>query len=397
MTQIHLDMFLAAGVGVLALATGHFLTRKVALLRRFCIPEPVSGGILFSLISLALYGCFRVEVVFDGTIKDLCMMIFFTSVGFQSDLRVLRQGGRPLVMLIVLVAVLIVCQNLLSVGIAAGMGLHPVIGMAAGSIPMSGGHGTAAGFGALFDSHGVPGTSSLALAAATFGLLTGSLIGGPLAKQLIERKKLAPVAPGKGIDVRPEAPETGGTDYHALFRACCQIVLAMALGALLNRLLACTGISFPTYFGALIAAALIRNLSPLVPRLPACEMKEIVSVGNVCLALFLGMAMMSLRLWELAGLALPLAVMLAAQALLILLYARFAAFPLLGKDYDAAVLVSGLCGFGLGATPNAMANMSAVCSRYHYAVKPFILVPVVGAMFADLINTTVITLFFHFI
>lgn len=397
MTQIHLDMFLTAGIGVLALLTGRFLTRKVTFLRRFCIPEPVSGGILFSLITLALYGWFRVEAVFDGTLKDLCMMIFFTSVGFQSDVRVLRQGGRPLVVLIALVAVLIVCQNLLSVGIAVGMGLDPVIGMASGSIPMSGGHGTAGGFGTLLDSHGVPGTSSLALAAATFGLVAGSLIGGPLAEGLIERKKLASVAPGKGIDVRPEEPEAGRTDYHALFRAVCQIVLAIALGALLNRLFALTGITFPTYFGALVSAALIRNLTPLVPRLPACEMKEIVSLGNVCLALFLGMAMVSLRLWELADLALPLAVILAAQALLILLYARFAAFPLLGKDYDAAVLVSGLCGFGLGATPNAMANMSAVCSRYHYAVKPFVIVPIVGAMFVDLINTTVVTLFFNLI
>lgn len=407
MTQIHLDMYQTAGVGVLALLLGMYLTRKVSFLKRFCIPAAVSGGIIFSLLSLALYAWGGMELSFDGTLKDLCMMLFFTSVGFQSNFRVLKQGGRPLIMMIILVAVMIVLQNGLAVGIASALGLDPIIGMAAGSIPMSGGHGTAGGFSPLLESMGVTGASSIAMAAATFGLVAGSLLGGPLAQLLIQRHSLSTKAGDDqdtmlSVEANTASPESQvphlhseEDDFRRFSRAVYQMLIALAAGSVLSRLLSLTGITFPTYFGTLMVAAVMRNLYEMKTGQTDLEVERITSLGNVCLSLFLGMAMISLRFWELADLALPLLTMLGAQVLMLGLFAYFVAFRVLGRDYDAAVLVSGLCGFGLGATPNAMANMSAVCYKYHYTVKPFIIVPLMGAMFADIINTTVITLFLN--
>ena len=393
---------------MLALFLGILFTRAIPLLKRFCIPAPVSGGLVVSLLTLALHGLFGLDFQFDGTIKDIAMMLFFTSVGFQSDLRAIKEGGRPLLIMVLLVAVLIVLQNGLAVGIAKGMGLDPLLGMAAGSIPMCGGHGTAGGFSPVLEQMGLQGASSITMAAATFGLVAGSLIGGPLGEWLIRKRRLATVSGErdviKGIEgneaaeeKRIEHPGTEEQAYRRSLLAACQMLLTMALGMGLSKLLSLTGITFPTYFGALIVAALIRNLS--APRekqgKSRIALDRIVSIGNICLSVFLGTAMATLKLWELSGLVLPLVVILLAQALLIFLYAGFFAFPAMGKDYDAAVLVSGLCGFGLGATPNAMANMSAVCYKYHYAVKPFLIVPIIGAMFVDIINTGVITLFLN--
>lgn len=393
---------------MLALFLGILFTRAIPLLKRFCIPAPVSGGLVVSLLTLALHGLFGLDFQFDGTIKDIAMMLFFTSVGFQSDLRAIKEGGRPLLIMVLLVAVLIVLQNGLAVGIAKGMGLDPLLGMAAGSIPMCGGHGTAGGFSPVLEQMGLQGASSITMAAATVGLVAGSLIGGPLGEWLIRKRRLATVSGErdviKGIEgneaaeeKRIEHPGTEEQAYRRSLLAACQMLLTMALGMGLSKLLSLTGITFPTYFGALIVAALIRNLS--APRekqgKSRLALDRIVSIGNICLSVFLGTAMATLKLWELSGLVLPLVVILLAQALLIFLYAGFFAFPALGKDYDAAVLVSGLCGFGLGATPNAMANMSAVCYKYHYAVKPFLIVPIIGAMFVDIINTGVITLFLN--
>ena len=298
MTSIELDMIQTAGIGALALLVGMVLTRKVAFLQKFCVPSPVSGGIIFSFITLILYAWFDVEVSFDGTLKDVFMLAFFTSVGFQSDLKVIKQGGKLLVIMLTLLVGIIALQNLMPMGITKLMGA----------------------------------------------------------------------------------------------------------GTLLSWLLAKTGITFPTYFGALILAAIVRNTIGFVSYKEGdkwekaeklLDMNRIISVGNICLSLFLGMAMISLRLWELQSLALPLIIILASQVLMMALFAYIVAFPLLGRNYDAAVLCAGMCGFGLGATPNAMANMSAVCYKYRYTVKPFLIVPIIGVMFADFINTGIITLFLN--
>ena len=404
-----LDMYQTAGVGVLALLLGIFLTHHVSFLKKFCIPAPVSGGLLFSLFFLILYHL-GIECHFDGTLKDFCMMLFFTSVGFQSDFKELRKGGKPLLIMIGLVFGLIVCQNLISVGLARGMGLEALFGMSAGSIPMCGGHGTAGGFAPLLEKMGLEGADSIAMAAATFGLLAGSLLGGPLAENLVRRHNLATPSSAafkgimEGIEASEAAPEakkrtfSKEEDFQHYVLGTSQLFIAMALGTGMSKLLSLTGITFPTYFGALLVACFLRNLLGLSPRLSkGLPMDKIVTLGDIFLQMFLGMAMASLKLWELASMALPLGVILLAQVAFMALYASFVAFRALGKDYDSAVLVSGLCGFGLGATPNAMANMSAVCYKYRYAVQPFVIVPIIGGMFVDLINTSVITVFLNLI
>jgi ESS family glutamate:Na+ symporter len=270
---------------------------------------------------------------------------------------------------------------------------------------MSGGHGTSGGFSPLLEQMGLGSASSITMAAATFGLVAGSLLGGPLGEALIRRHKLADSGTQADVMASLETTESkhaGSQTEEQAFRrylvAACELIIAMALGTGLSKLLALTGITFPTYFGALLTACLMRNLIGLSPKWSESLCAgQIVSIGDICLQLFLGMAMASLRLWELASLALPLTLILLAQVAFMALYAAFAAFPLLGRGYDSAVLVSGLCGFGLGATPNAMANMSAVCYKYRYSAAPFIIVPIIGAMFVDLINTGVVTVFLNLI
>lgn len=410
---ITLDMLQSAGIGALALLTGIFMTRKIKWLQRFCIPSPVSGGLVFSIITLLLYKFIHVEVTFDGTLKDVFMLAFFTSVGFQSNLNVIKQGGKTLVMMLILLVGIIATQNLIPIGICKLLDTNPLIGMAAGSISMAGGHGTAGGFSAVLESMELQGAATISMAAATFGLIAGSVIGGPVAERLIRKhlssERLEPkdfkVDPAMaGIESEEALPagrakriSSNEEEFQQFAWGTYSILIVMALGTLTSLLLGQTGITFPTYFGALLTAAVIRNIIELTPFRRILKIKKIVSVGNICLSLFLGMAMISLKLWELESLALPLITILFAQIVAIALLTYYIAFPILGHDYDAAVLVAGICGFGLGATPNAMANMSAVCYKYHYSIKPFLIVPIIGAMFVDLINTGFITLFLNWI
>ena len=285
---------------------------------------------------------------------------------------------------------------------------------------MTGGHGTAGGFASVLEGMGLHGAGTIGMAAATFGLIAGSMIGGPLAERII-RKKLTheqmqtpdeEVDPAMAGIESDEASPTGRAkrissneqEFQQYAKATYCIVLVMGAGTIMSWLLAKTGVTFPTYFGALILAAIARNTLGFISfkqngkRVKAdklLDMDRIISVGNICLSMFLGMAMISLKLWELQSLALPLIVILVAQVAMMDFFVYFVAFRLLGRSYDAAVLCAGICGFGLGATPNAMANMSAVCYKYRYTVKPFLIVPIIGAMFADLINTGMITLFLN--
>ncbi len=409
MTHFALDMYQTMGIGVVALLLGRYLTGRVGFLRRFCIPVPVSGGIIFALAFLVLRTCCSIELSFDGTLKDICMMVFFATVGFEADFRSIRRGGKLLLVMLVLLVLLVVLQNVVSVGIACGLSLPPVFGMVAGSIPMVGGHGTAGGFSPLLESLGIDGASSFTMASATFGLVAGSLLGGPLGERLIRIHKLCQP---DGSSSKPLSVPTGEETYFecrdkfdvassemldSMAKAVFQIFLAIALGIIVSKCLSLTSITFPTYFGTLLVAALMRNCSEGIGWCPRIEMRTVSMVGNLSLVLFISMAMVSLRLWELASLAIPLTSMLFAEVLLMAMFAVFVAFPLLGRDYDAALLVSGMCGFGLGATPNAMANLSTVCGKYRYSPLPFLIIPVVGSMFVDIINTTIVTLFLHFL
>jgi len=419
MTHLDLNMIQTAGIGALALMVGMVLTRKVPFLQKFCIPSPVSGGIIFSLIGLALYGWGHIELSFDHTLQDTFMLAFFTSVGYQTDFKVLKQGGKALGIMLVLLVLIITLQNLMPWGITKLMGVNPLLGITAGSVSMTGGHGTAGGFAEVLENMGLQGAGTIGMAAATFGLIAGSMIGGPLAEFII-RKKLTQEQMQQDVEIDPamagiesdEASPEGRAkrmssneqEFQQYAKASYWILLAMGGGTLLSWALAKTGVTFPSYFGALILAAIMRNTIGFIPYKEngkwvkgekQFDMDRIISVGNICLSMFLGMAMISLRLWELSSLALPLVVILTAQIVMMVLFVYFVAFPMLGRNYDAAVLCAGICGFGLGATPNAMANMSAVCYKYRYTVKPFLIVPIIGAMFADIVNTAIITLFLN--
>ena len=422
MTLIELDFIQTAGLGALALTVGMALTRRIAFLQRFCVPSPVSGGIVFSFITLVLYAWVDVEVSFDSTLGDVFMLAFFTCVGFQSDLKAIRQGGRQLAVMLGLLVLMIALQNLMPQVVTRIMGVNPLIGMATGSMPMTGGHGTVGGFASVLEGMGLKGAGTIGMAAATFGLIAGSMLGGPLAERIIRLRvsneqvqvQDETIDPAMaGIESDEASPEgrakrisTNEQEFQQYAKATYSILLVMGAGTLLSWLLEKTGITFPTYFGALILAALVRNIIGFVRYKESgqwvkgdtlLDMDRIISVGNICLSMFLGIAMISLKLWELHTLALPLMVILVSQVLMMALFVYWVAFPLLGRDYDAAVLCAGFCGFGLGATPNAMANMSAVCYKYRYTLKPFLVVPIIGAMFADLINTAIITLFLNVI
>ena len=420
MTTLELNMIQTAGIGALALLVGMVLTRKVSLLQRFCIPSPVSGGIIFSLLGLALYSWADIELSFDSTLRDVFMLAFFTSVGFQCNVRVLKQGGKALTIMLVLLVLIITLQNLMPWGVTRLLHVDPLIGIAAGSVSMTGGHGTAGGFAGVLEQMGLHGAGTIGIAAATFGLIAGSMVGGPMAELMIRKKLTNEQKQPKDDEIDPamagiesdEASPEGRAkrmsskeqEFQQYAKASYWIVLTMGGGTLLSWLLAKTGVTFPSYFGALILAAIIRNTigfvrykedGEWVKADKLLDIERITSVGNICLSMFLGIAMISLKLWELQSLALPLVVILAAQVVMMILFVYFVAFPMLGRNYDAAVLCAGICGFGLGATPNAMANMSAVCYKYRYTVKPFLIVPIIGAIFTDIINTAIITFFLN--
>lgn len=392
--EIQIDMYQTLAVSVLVLILGQFLKKRINFLEKFCIPAPVIGGLLFAVLTCVCYSLGIAEFTFDDTLREVCMVFFFTSVGFQANLKVLKSGGKSLFIFLGLVVVLIVSQNFLALGVSKLLHLDPLVGLCTGSIPMVGGHGTAGAFGPVLEDFDVKGATTICTAAATFGLIAGSLIGGPIGKRLIDRKKLldTAVAEDDSILVEDEKKHERHTNMYAA--AVFQLIIAVGIGAIISELLTKTGLTFPIYIGAMIAAAVIRNIGEYSGKFDI-YMGEINNLGGICLSLFLGMAMITLKLWQLAELALPLIILLSAQLILMMLFTYFVVFNVMGRDYDAAVLAAGTCGFGMGATPNAMANMQAICDRYVPSVKAYLIIPLIGSLFADFLNSLVITFFIN--
>ena len=392
--EIQIDMYQTLAVSVLVLILGHVLKKRINFLEKFCIPAPVIGGLLFAVLTCVCYSLGIAEFTFDDTLREVCMVFFFTSVGFQANLKVLKSGGKSLFIFLGLVVVLIVSQNFLALGVSKLLHLDPLVGLCTGSIPMVGGHGTAGAFGPVLEDFDVKGATTICTAAATFGLIAGSLIGGPIGKRLIDRKKLldTAVAEDDSILVEDEKKHERHTNMYAA--AVFQLIIAVGIGTIISELLTKTGLTFPIYIGAMIAAAVIRNIGEYSGKFDI-YMGEINNLGGICLSLFLGMAMITLKLWQLAELALPLIILLSAQLILMMLFTYFVVFNVMGRDYDAAVLSAGTCGFGMGATPNAMANMQAICDRYVPSVKAYLIIPLIGSLFADFLNSLVITFFIN--
>ena len=394
MIKIELDMYQTLAVSVLVLILGQFLKKRINFLEKFCIPAPVIGGLLFAVLTCVCYSLGIAEFTFDDTLREVCMVFFFTSVGFQANLKVLKSGGKSLFIFLGLVVVLIVSQNFLALGVSKLLHLDPLVGLCTGSIPMVGGHGTAGAFGPVLEDFDVKGATTICTAAATFGLIAGSLIGGPIGKRLIDRKKLldTAVAEDDSILVEDEKKHERHTNMYAA--AVFQLIIAVGIGTIISELLTKTGLTFPIYIGAMIAAAVIRNIGEYSGKFDI-YMGEINNLGGICLSLFLGMAMITLKLWQLAELALPLIILLSSQLILMMLFTYFVVFNVMRRDYDAAVLSAGTCGFGMGATPNAMANMQAICDRYVPSVKAYLIIPLIGSLFADFLNSLVITFFIN--
>ena len=392
---VTLNMYQTLGIAVLVLLLGAQLKKRISILEKFCIPSPVIGGLLYAGVMTVLYAFDVLEADYDDTLKNLCMVVFFTSVGFQANIRILKKGGVALLIFLGIVIALVFAQNGLSLGLAKLMGVDPGIGLSTGSIPMLGGHGTAAAFGPILEDFGCTGATSICSAAATFGLVMGSLMGGPVANRLVKKydlsSKLSEIERVSEEYDQAHQPRAG---HYAM--ATYQLAVAIGIGTIISWLLSLTGMTFPVYIGAMLAAAIIRNIAEHTKKSDV-RMGEIEEIGGIALNLFLGIAMITLKLWQLASLALPLFVLLLGQTILMFIFARFIVFNLMGRDYDAAVLSAGLCGFGMGATPNAMANMQAITEKYHPSIKAFIIIPIVGSMFTDFINSLVTTMFINFL
>ena len=387
-------MYQTIAVAVVVLILGAFLKRKISFLEKFCIPAPVIGGLIFAIFTLICYSTGILEIDFDDTLKVVCMVFFFTSVGFQANLKVLKSGGKPLLIFLVLVIVLIITQNFTAIGLANLLGLDSLTGMTTGSIPMVGGHGTAGAFGPVLEDFGISGATTVCTAAATFGLVAGSLMGGPIGNRLIKKHNLLETIKNDDDTLLVEEEEKHERHFSMYAPAVFQLIIAVGIGTIFSKLLSLTGMTFPIYIGAMIAAAIMRNIGEYTGKI-TIHMGEINDLGGICLSLFLGIAMITLKLWQLADLALPLVILLAGQVALMFLFSYIVVFNVMGRNYDAAVLVAGTCGFGMGATPNAMANMQAICEKYEPSVKAYLIIPIVGSLFADFLNSLTITFFIN--
>lgn len=387
-------MYQTIAVAVVVLILGAFLKRKISFLEKFCIPAPVIGGLIFAIFTLICYSTGILEIDFDDTLKEVCMVFFFTSVGFQANLKVLKSGGKPLLIFLILVIVLIITQNFTAIGLANLLGLDSLTGMTTGSIPMVGGHGTAGAFGPVLEDFGISGATTVCTAAATFGLIGGSLMGGPIGNRLIKKHNLLDTIKNDDDTLLVEEEEKHERHFSMYAPAVFQLIIAVGIGTVFSELLSLTGMTFPIYIGAMIAAAIMRNIGEYTGKI-TIHMGELNDLGGICLSLFLGIAMITLKLWQLADLALPLVILLAGQALLMFLFSYFVVFNVMGRDYDAAVVAAGTCGFGMGATPNAMANMQAICEKYEPSVKAYLIIPIVGSLFADFLNSLTITFFIN--
>jgi len=383
------DSVQTLGIAILVLYTGMLVIRHTGFLRNNDIPVPVVGGLLFAVISGLAYGQFDLRLHFDMALKEPMMLAFFASIGLGADMRMLARGGPQLLWFAVISFVFLILQDGIGMLTAIGLDMHPLVGLLSGSITLSGGHGTGAAWAERFsDTANLAGAMELAMATATFGLILGGLIGGPVAGRLISKHGLQPATrrPVRQDDTQPdEDPINTDNFLLALF----YIVICLAGGKLLAGAMSDFSFKLPTFVWSLVIGVIIRNGAVFHKHIRV-HTTSVNLIGSLSLSLFLAMALMSLRLWELLGLAGPLLVLLGVQVAGIILFTSFITFRFMGGHYEAAVIAGGHCGFGLGATPTAVANMEALTRRFGPAPQAFLVVPLMGAFFIDLLNAIVI-------
>jgi glutamate:Na+ symporter, ESS family len=391
---------------VIVLLIGKFLVNNIEFLRKYNIPEPVAGGLLAAVFTTLAYNIWGFSITTSAELQTSFMLIFFSSIGLSANFYKLKEGGKSLVLFLFAVSFFIVVQNFVGVSLATLLGIDPLIGLIAGSITLTGGHGTAGAWGEILETkYAIEGATALGMAGATFGLVMGGIIGGPLAKFLINRYKLKKEKE-KSIEEKEDKviDEFVPFEYPAavrlittnsaittlgLFAAC------LAISDFMTGIAKNTAFELPTFVWALATGVLLRNILENILKVEIFD-RAIDVFGNASLSLYLAMALLSLKLWQLSNLAGALTIILVSQVIVMILYAYFVTFRAMGKNYDASVLAAGHCGFGLGATPTAVANMQAITNMYGSSHKAFLIVPLCGAFFVDLINASVIQMILKF-
>ena len=386
MENLVLDMYQSAAIGAVVLALGFYLVKRFSVLRKYCIPAAVIGGLAVSFVMLLLHSGGIAEVSFDRTVRDLSMTAFFCSVGFMASVSAIKSGKRVFLIMLVVLLMLTIMQNAIGVFSATSFGLDPKYGLALGSISLLGGHGTAAAYGdVLVNDYGLVGADVVAIASATFGLVISGLIGGPLGRKLVVKNEL-----GSGSqNTLLENSIQHSMSNDEFLKAVLILLVCMGAGTLIVSAFDVCDITVPGYLGGLLISVIVRNVCDYKKiQLPD---KEIEMIGWAAVCLFLAMALMSMKLWELANLASVMVLTLVIQAVVLGLITYFLVFRITGRNYESAVLSAGLMGFGMGATPNAVANMEAVIEEHGPAPGAYLLVPILGGVFLDLINAGVLT------
>ncbi|PQQ37387.1 sodium/glutamate symporter [Photorhabdus luminescens] len=391
----HLDVYGTLVASALVLLLGRKLVQSVPFLEKYTIPEPVAGGLLVALTLLVVQQTTGWEINFDLSLKDPLMLTFFATIGLNANLSSLKAGGRVLFTFVFVVVGLLLVQNTVGIALAELLGLDPLMGLLAGSVTLSGGHGTGAAWGKLFsERYGFENATEVAMACATFGLVLGGLIGGPVARFLVRNTKTPGLrADDTEVPTAFEKPYTGRMiTALVMLETIALIAICLMAGNFVSEFLQGTWFELPTFVCVLFIGVILSNSLSVLGFYRVFD-RAVSVLGNVSLSLFLAMALMSLKLWQMASLALPMLVILTIQAIVMALYAIFVTYRVMGKNYDAAVLAAGHCGFGLGATPTAIANMQAITDRFGPSHVAFLVVPMVGAFFIDIVNAIVIKLY----
>lgn len=405
MFEVNLSMIQSIAFTTIVLIIGSFIKGRVNIFKKYCIPAPVVGGFSFAIISFLLRKSNLLYINFDTTLQNILMTAFFTTVGFTASISLLKKGGSKVLKFLVVAVLLVLTQNVVGVLSAKAIGVNSLLGLIAGSVSMTGGHGASGAFGPVIESSGLNGALSISMACATFGLVSGSIIGGPLGKRLIEKYNLSSdeCESDRNNNILELSLEGDGTCLEItkgelseikLTNSVIQIVVAMGLGTIISSIFSLLKITIPEYIGAMVIAAIMRNFSDIKGIWETSE-KELSTIGSICLSLFLSMAMCSLKLWELIDLAIPIIILLGVQTIVMILFAYFITFKVMGKDYTAAILAAGHCGFGMGATPNGIANMESITSKYGPSTNAFFILPLVGALFIEFFNSATITTFIN--
>lgn len=388
--SIEIDFLLTLVIAILILIIGSLFTRYTAFLRNYNIPIPVVGGIVFAFITAALYGWTETHLTFDMRLQSPMMLAFFATIGLTANFKRLREGGPGLLIFLLVVSGFLVVQNVVGAVAALGLDLHPLVGILSSSITLSGGHGTGAAYAEQFRQiQNIQGAMELAMACATFGLVIGGLIGGPVSQRLISKHRLQTQQDAEQVASTEEDQQSEPVTAWKLLQTLFLVILCLLGSEALTTLFSGTPITLPAFIWALMTGVVLRNLCEITG-LYSINEQTLDTLSTLALFLFLAMAFMSLRLWELLDLAGPLLVILGAQTVAMILYALFVTFRVMGSNYDAAIMAGGHCGFAMGATPTAVANMEAITSRYGPSPKAFLIIPMVGAFFIDLTNTLVI-------